>query len=75
MALLFIIMSTLAQYILVGVIVAAAVLAVVRSVVKAARNEKTALSACAGCKLQDMCQKPEKNSAKKCADKVAHVKK
>ncbi len=68
-------MSDLFQYVLAGVIVAAAVVAAVRAVIRAARMRKTPLSACLGCKLQDVCQKPEKNSAKKCADKVAQVKK
>ena len=40
----------------------------------AAKGKKTTLTACASCKLKDVCQKPEKNSAKKCADKVAQVK-
>ena len=68
-------MSATIQYVLAAVIVGIAIFAVVRSIVRTARNEKTALTACAGCKLQDICQKPEKNSAKKCADKVAQVKK
>ena len=68
-------MNTLVQYVLAGLIVALAVFAAIRSVVRAARNQQTTLTACAGCKLQDICQKPEKNSAKKCADKVAQVKK
>ena len=63
------------QYLIVGLIVAAAVLATVRSVVRAIKDRKSALTACASCKLQEYCQKPEKNSAKKCADKVAQVKK
>jgi len=68
-------MNATIQYVLAGIIVAAAVFAVVRSVLRAARNQKTVLTACAGCKLQEICQKPEKNSAKKCADKVAQNKK
>lgn len=68
-------MSVTLQYVLAGVIVVAAVIAVVRMIVKTLRDEKTALTACAGCKLQDICNRPEKNSAKKCADKVAQVKK
>ena len=67
-------MSDLVQYMVVGLIVAVAVAAALRSVVRAMRDRKTALTACAGCKLQEFCQKPEKNSAKKCADKVAQVK-
>ena len=63
------------QYILVCMIVTAAVVAAVRSFIHAARSRKSALTACAACKLKDVCQKPEKNSAKKCADKVAQVKK
>ena len=51
-------MSTITQYILVGIIVALAVVAVVRSVIKAAQGRKTALTACSGCKLYDVCQKP-----------------
>lgn len=68
-------MSTALQYVLAGIIVAAAVFAAARSIWRAANNRKTALTACAACKLKDVCQKPEKNSAKKCADKVAQVKK
>lgn len=68
-------MCVIIQYVLAGIIVTAAVFAVVRSIVKAARNEETVLTACVGCKLQDVCRKAEKNSAKKCADKVAQVKK
>jgi len=67
-------MSATVQYVLASLIVALAVIAAVRAVVRAANNKKTALTACAGCKLKDFCQKPEKNSAKKCADKVAQVK-
>ncbi len=63
------------QWILAGLIVAAAVFAAARSIVMAMNDRKTTLTACAGCKLQDVCRKPEKNSAKKCADKVAQVKK
>ena len=63
------------QYVLVALIVAASVGLTVRAVSRAARNKKTVLTACASCKLKDVCQKPEKNSAKKCADKVAQVKK
>ena len=68
-------MSETVQYILAAVIVTAAVYAVARAVVRAARHEKTALTACSGCKLQEFCQRPEKNSVKKCADKVARVEK
>ena len=67
-------MSELVQSVLAGLIVALAVGAAVRSFVRAARNRNSALTACAACKLKDVCQKPEKNSAKKCADKVAQVK-
>lgn len=67
-------MDELVQYVLAGLIVAAAVFAAVRSIVRAAKSQRTTLTACAGCKLQDVCCKPEKNSAKKCADKVAQVK-
>ena len=68
-------MNAIVQYIIAGIIVAAAIYAVVRTIVRTTRDEKTALTACAACKLKDVCQKPEKNSAKKCADKVAQVKK
>ena len=68
-------MGDIVQYALVAVIVLAAVLAVVRALVRSATGQKTNLTACAGCKLQDVCQRPEKNSAKKCADKVAQLKK
>lgn len=63
------------QYILATLIVAGAVGLTVRAVSRAARNKKTVLTACASCKLKDVCQKTEKNSAKKCADKVAQIKK
>ena len=67
-------MSESVQYILVACIVAAAVAAAVRAFVRAAKSKKTALTACAACKLKDACQKAEKNSVKKCPDKVAQVK-
>ena len=63
------------QDVLVRLIVVAAVVLTLRAIARAARGRKTALTACASCKLKDVCQKPEKNSAKKCADKVAQVKK
>ena len=63
------------QWILVVLIVAVAVFAAGRSVIRAMNDRKSTLTACAGCKLQSVCSKPEKNSAKKCADKVAQVKK
>ena len=62
------------QYVIVGLIVLAASVATVRAVMRAAKDKKSALTACTACKLKDICQKPEKNSAKKCADKVAQVK-
>ena len=62
------------QYVLVALIVAAAGVFTVRALARAAQNKKTALTACGSCKLKDVCQKPEKNSTKKCADKVAQVK-
>ena len=68
-------MSPAVQYLLVAFIVAVAAGAIARTVVRTLRNQRTALTSCAGCKLQDICNKPEKNSAKKCADKVAQVKK
>ncbi len=67
-------MNEMVQYVLAGLIVALAVAATVRSVVRAASDKKSALTACASCKLKDACQNPKKNSVKKCADKVAHVK-
>ena len=67
-------MSHTIQYVLAAAIVAAAVFASVRSIVRAAQNKDSAITACAACKLKDVCQKPEKNSLKKCADKVAQVK-
>lgn len=67
-------MNNVLQYVLVGLVVAAAVVAAVRAIIAALNGRKTKLTACAGCKLQEFCQKPEKNSAKKCADKVAQVK-
>ena len=68
-------MNDVVQYVLAAVIVIAAVAAVVRAIVLTVKGQRTALTACAGCKLKDVCQKPEKNSMKKCADKVAQVKK
>ncbi len=52
-------MNNWLHYLLVGVIVAIAVVAAVRSAVGAAKGKKTALTACASCKLKDVCQKPE----------------
>jgi len=63
------------EYVLAGFIVAAAAIALGRSIVLGLKDKPSALTACAGCKLHDICIKPEKNSAKKCADKVAQVKK
>ena len=63
------------QYVLAGLIVAAAVFAAGRALWRATHDKTTVLTACSSCKLQDVCTKSEKNSAKKCADKVAHVKK
>ena len=63
------------QYVLVALIVAVAGVFTVRALARVAQNKKTALTACGSCKLKDVCQKPEKNSAKKCAGKVAQVKK
>ena len=68
-------MSDTIQYLLVGIIVLGAVIALVRTIVLTMKNRQTALTACAGCKLHDVCNKPEKNSAKKCANKVAQVEK
>ena len=67
-------MNEVVQYVLVVVIVGAAVVAVIRAIVLMLREQKTVLAACTGCKLQEYCQKSKKNSAKKCADKVAQVK-
>ena len=70
-------MSTneLIQCVLAALIVAVAVFAVARAVWRAAHDRKTVLTACASCELKNVCSKHEKNSAKKCADKVAQVKK
>ena len=68
-------MNNVIQYLLAAVIVVAAVAAVVRMIVLAVKGQQTALTACSSCKLKDVCQNPEKNSVKKCADKVAQVKK
>ena len=67
-------MSDTVQYLLAGIIVLGAVIAVVRTIVLTMKNRQSALTACAACKLKDVCRKPEKNSLKKCADKVAQVK-
>ena len=63
------------QYLIVGLIVAAALFAAVRTIILTVRGKKTELNACASCKLQEFCQKPEKNSVKKCGDKVVQIKK
>jgi len=68
-------MSDTIQYLLVGIIILGAVIALVRTIVLTMKNRHTALTACTGCKLHDVCNKPEKNSAKKCANKVAQVEK
>ncbi len=68
-------MSDILQYVLAGIIVAAAVIAVARAIVLTVKNQRSILTDCAGCKLRDACQRPEKNSLKKCADKVAQLKK
>ena len=68
-------MGETVQYLIVGIVVAVALIAAVRAAVRAFKAKPSALTACTGCKLKDVCQKPEKNSAKKCADKVAQVKK
>ena len=67
-------MGDIVQYVLAGMVVIAAIVAAVRSAMRASTGKKSALTACAECKLNDVCQKPEKNSVKKCADKVAQVK-
>ena len=67
-------MNDVVQYVIASLIVVLAVTAAVRSIIRAMRDRKTALTACAACKLKDYCQKPEKNSTKKCADKVAQSK-
>lgn len=67
-------MGDYVQYLLAILIVTLAIVAAVRSLIRAANNKKSALTACAACKLRDVCQNPEKNSLKKCADKVAQVK-
>ena len=68
-------MNELVQYVLAGVIVLAAVFVTLRSVIRTIRGRKTSLTACSSCKSRDCCQRLDKNSAKKCADKVAQVKK
>ena len=66
-------MNDVVQYIIAGLIVAVAVVAAVRSFMNVVKSKKSALTACATCKLKEACRKPEKNSAKKCADKVAQL--
>jgi membrane protein implicated in regulation of membrane protease activity len=68
-------MSETVQYIIVAIIVVVAIIAVARMISSTSRGEKSTLNACVGCKLQDVCQKRDKISAKKCADKVAQVEK
>jgi len=67
-------MSNQVQYLLAGIIVAAAIFAVIRTIVRTARGKRTAINTCASCKLKDYCTRPEKFSAKKCVDKVAQTK-
>ena len=50
-------MSKTLQYVLAGIIVALAVIAAVTSFVRAARGQKTTLTACTSCKLKDICMK------------------
>ena len=57
-------MNDVIQYVLAGVIVLAAVLAALRSVISSIRGKKSSLTACASCKSRDCCQRPEKNSVK-----------
>lgn len=68
-------MSEVLQEVVATGIVAVAVVFTVRALLRAVDGKKSTLTACAGCKLRDVCQKTEKNSAKKCAEKVAQVKK
>ena len=63
-------MSGPLQYVIVGLIVAAAVFAAVRSIVLTLRDRKTALTACSGCGLKDVCRKAEKNSTKNVSIKL-----
>ena len=66
--------SDVLQYLIAGLIVAAALFIVVRAIILTVRGRQSDLNACAGCKLQELCQKSEKYSVKKCGDKVAQVK-
>ena len=48
-------MGDIIQYVLAGLIVAAAVVAAMRSALRAMRSKKSVLTACAACKLKDVC--------------------
>ena len=52
-------MNEIVQYVLTGIIVALAVALASRSISRALRNKRTALTACAACKLKDVCRRPE----------------
>lgn len=67
--------NNVVQYLIAGLIVAAALYAAGRAILLTVRGRKSNLTACSGCKLREYCQKPEKNYVKKCGDKVAQVKK
>ena len=75
MTLIFVIMVDTVQSVLAALVVLSAVIATLRAVMRSVNNKKSPLTACESCKLKDVCQKTEKNSAKKCADKVAQVEK
>lgn len=62
-------MNAVIQYVLAGIIIAAAVFAAIRTVYRTVREKKTVLNTCAGCKLQSVCNKPEKINNTACDSK------
>lgn len=61
-------MSELAQYIIVGIVVATAVAITIRSIYRLINHKKSALNPCDSCSLKDTCnKKKEQNNEKNCA--------
>jgi len=59
-------MSDLAQYIIVGIVVAVAVMLAIRSIYRLITHKKSALNPCDSCKLVDNCK--QKYSGKRTED-------
>lgn len=61
-------MSDMLQYIIVGIVVAVAIVLAVRSIYRAMTHKKSALIECTNCKLNEVCKKnnqEKKNCCKK----------